>query len=284
METTVFSNLSQKRVSSRKGFTLIELLVVIAIIAILIGLLLPAVQKVREAANRARSGNNLKQIGTALHNYESTVGALPNNGLNSWSVTANVGNCQPNNFGASAHYKLLPFIEMDNLFNVWVNNVPVKTYMDPARGGTGVGNGPSATQPRGAITDYAVNDRVIHRMSTSNAVPTSNFAIATIADGSSNTILVGTKFLRPDQYGTRPGNNWDETIAVGGWGGTYRSGTALNRDSNSVGTGDRWGSNYAGGVLFLMGDGSIRSIGYGVNTTQFFGLLTPAGGETNLVP
>ena len=130
----------------QRGFTLIELLVVIAIIAVLVGLLVPAVQKVREAANRMTSGNNLKQIGIALHNCHDinfklpTVhGCFPSTGKDTdWGLPS-----LPSRFGTQQYF-LLPYLEQDNVYkapdindngkgqsNSWRSQAVIKTYMAP---------------------------------------------------------------------------------------------------------------------------------------------------------
>jgi prepilin-type N-terminal cleavage/methylation domain-containing protein/prepilin-type processing-associated H-X9-DG protein len=227
----------QPAIARRAGFTLIELLVVIAIIAILIGLLLPAVQKIREAANRMSCSNNMKQLGLACHNFHDVNGITPP------SRTASGGfpplNIPPNAYNGWAVW-LLPYIEMDNLARTYnpqlhfghANNrtaiqTQVKIFYCPStprkprvaptfsHGGFTITNPPGA-----ACADYGVMRNVENSLWTSfpsnvdqynddnkwgpfSYNSGSNIRVmswAGVTDGLSNTIFYCEDAGRPDLY------------------------------------------------------------------------------------
>jgi prepilin-type N-terminal cleavage/methylation domain-containing protein len=204
-------------VRTRRGFTLIELLVVIAIIGVLIGLLLPAVQQTREAASRASCNNNLRQLGIAALNFDSTFGFLPT------EYVPNPG--QPN---VSANYpypdqdwhvQLMAYIEQQNQV-VFINGVltPVnaatdtlKLFLCPSRGirpGQASPNAPTATGPYGGISDYGYYVLVPWIVPGAQCIlwsPTPvKMAQISNLNGSSNTALLSHLGVNPIEYGYGP--------------------------------------------------------------------------------
>jgi prepilin-type N-terminal cleavage/methylation domain-containing protein len=222
----------------RAGFTLIELLVVVAILGTLVALLLPAVQKVREAANRMTCANNLKQIGLGFHHFHDAYDTLPPSRI----CHANLDNLKGS--WAAWTVVIMPFIEQDNLYKQWdlsrmyfeqsasARQSTVELYFCPSRFSPyrvsrynsydSLSSGPDSDFYPGALGDYAcssgdrlgysgifdgpdANGAIIEaeaQMEQRRVVSwRSRTSLNSLTDGTSNTILVGEKHVDPDVYG-----------------------------------------------------------------------------------
>jgi prepilin-type N-terminal cleavage/methylation domain-containing protein len=280
----------------RRGFTLIELLVVIAIIAILIGLLLPAVQKIREAAARLKCANNIKQLGLAVHNYASTYDVLPD-ALNNRQGTSTLM--------LPLHGAVLPYIEQDNLHRSYSGGfIPlgrkVPIFLCPSD---------PTTEPTGVIgnfTSYVSNGLLFSSQQKVGAIP----------DGTSNTIAFAEVYVTCTTpvtvrtgYSSRTGRaaptfahaNSTATVPVGR--SNRPAGTAANawgRGFNASAAGALAGaidppfqttpaaaladaqllqSGHSGALMVGLADGSVRTLRGGTQAAAFWSAVTPGGGE-----
>jgi prepilin-type N-terminal cleavage/methylation domain len=287
--------------SRRAAFTLLELLVVVAILAVLVGLTLPAVQKVREAASRAKCSNNLKQTGLACLNYESANGAYPDAGHAH----------RPGLF-----WQVLPYTEQDavaaqttlhaDVWGYW-SPTPFPIYTCPSRGGPRFREMWSG---RHFLGDYAWANSSVPDLApgrwcggwwSSDGTTVVNFSgvsaqagaggvaagcpqpfrrpvtVAGVTDGTSNTLLVAEKSLGTPYYG---GPNQDNTAYGSGANGVMAS-AAYPPVPDSKGSPwcEYFGSAHPAGLNVLWCDGHVSGVGYGVSAATWRAFATRAGGE-----
>jgi prepilin-type N-terminal cleavage/methylation domain-containing protein len=294
----------------RRGFTLIELLVVIAIIAILIGLLVPAVQKVREAAARTQSLNNLKQMSLALHNMNDTNGVLPN----AEGTYPRRGVTDPYLPGqtwiGTTQYWMLPFIEHDNVYkqmavnhnDSWWCGYKVKTYTSPADPSATGGGFLDTSSPRDGDS-YAPNEMVFQVGARGNSNPYARIS-ATFTDGTSNTIVFAEKYM---VCGPRSNSQsyfyWGETcLTCGSPGNKNGACNRLGSNPGSLGSPPMFYNSqtvvpqfkplpnncnpcllqghYQSGINVGLGDGSTRLVASGISQATWANAVNPADGNT----
>ena len=287
----------------RTGFTLIELLVVIAIIAVLIGLLLPAVQKVRQAAARMQSANNLKQITLAVHNYEGVANKLPGNAIT-----------LPNGLRVSCHYLLLPYVEQDNLYAAsGVSNAAylanAKTVIKPfiAPLDTSLpGNTVTINGTVWAASNYAANHTIFGYPGNgtnwvgfvNNDWDNKGRKIATISDGASNTVMFGERYAQCSSGGSLWAyRNTDPAPSGPSYPGWARMSffpanwTSNNRSTPFTAVPPQNMPTVAncspynlqaftdGGCQVSMCDGSVRTVRTSISSTVWFAAIWPDDGQ-----
>ena len=239
----VLTRVPRRSRSSRSGFTLIELLVVIAIIAVLIALLLPAVQQAREAARRTQCKNNLKQLGLALHNYESSSSCFP--------PSATIAAATTGNSSWSVHGRIMPFLDQANLYNkidlsvAWDNQVAISGIKIP---GYACPSDPKSDEVRDTgktarylyPTTYGFNfgtwlifNPTTGAIGDGAFAPNSRIGLRDFTDGTSNTIVMVQTANGP--------SNWAEPT-------DWNADTPVPKGSHPK------------AVLVLFADGSVRSI------------------------
>jgi prepilin-type N-terminal cleavage/methylation domain-containing protein len=283
----------EKRVE-RSGFSLVELLVVIAIIGVLIGLLVPAVQKVRAAAANTECRNHLKQIGLAFHSHHDARGYFPSGGWIWWTPPTYINGVPAVGVQQQAGwgFQILPYLEGDNAWKAGVITAiatPNPVFFCPARRAPQTVTYVDEYTPpiTGGLLTHALCDYAASNFEGTGVVRQYYpVRIAEIRDGTSNTLLGGDKRLNLGGLG-QPQPDDNEGYTAGYDVDTVRHTNlppAEDFFDNAWDKAARFGSSHFGGINSVFADGSVHFISYGIDPTVFRYLGDKSDGQiTNFI-